>query len=370
MSILNKYFDNIFVLYINKDEYNRIKHKIDKMNINVQYFKGINGLIDKNYCTYKENKGINNVYLTPGTYGHICSFINILQESIKLNYKKILILEPDIYFSKNFDKECIPYLNFDYKILYFGATQYKFYKEETWSYIDKNLMRNHYYYSYKTLGTFAVALDNSIFNEYLNLLKEYNKSSDVCLTILQEKYQKECIVCYPNLICCDIINSSTSPRIFKINQVNMMKKYRWTKEYDIFDIYNLNTKNGKWYELTLDINSYFNNKYYIQILDDSNKLIFPIIRQLNLLQLLLKEKPNEKSKEKSKEKLKEEINIKIYFIAKSDSTYIYLNHIFIDTYKIREINPEIIKDLIDYTIIKNNNFALGNYYLSNLYNLF
>ncbi|AYV82344.1 MAG: hypothetical protein Homavirus33_6, partial [Homavirus sp.] len=34
------------------------------------------------------------------------SFLNILRDARSKNYKKILILEPDIYFSENFEKQC------------------------------------------------------------------------------------------------------------------------------------------------------------------------------------------------------------------------------------------------------------------------
>ena len=101
MNPLNKHFDNIYLLYISQKEINKVKHKLYKHNIKVQYFKGVNGkkeLYDK-YKNFHNKKRISSI----GAFGHLHSFINILKDAINNNYNKILILEADIYFCRKTD---------------------------------------------------------------------------------------------------------------------------------------------------------------------------------------------------------------------------------------------------------------------------
>ena len=107
MHYLNTYFDNIYLLYIDDNELNNIKPKLEKKGIIVEYFKGFNGHLEKEkYDLYLNNFNNNPVYemkpLNCGSFGHIMSFINILKDARENNYVKILILEPDIYFCEQF----------------------------------------------------------------------------------------------------------------------------------------------------------------------------------------------------------------------------------------------------------------------------
>ncbi len=272
MSVLNKQFDKIYILYINNYELNRIKTKIRKRKIKVQYFKGYIGKNHMNeYIAYRKKFDnelikkysirVNIKLLNVGSFGHIKSFINILTDAITNNYKKILILEPDVYFCKNFENKFKKYTNLDYKILYLGAFQYSFYGIRTWNNIQKFnpfMKRDGYYHPYRTLGTFAIALDRSVYEDYVKCLKKMYNPSDVCITDLQSKYNKQCYVCYPNIICCDVTNSSTGTA--KRNQNDYMKKLKWNLiPYDITDSIYFNTNPLKNYKIILTVNTYFKN---------------------------------------------------------------------------------------------------------------
>ena len=282
MHLLNKYFDNIYVLYIYQREIDKIKPKLLKHNVEVQYYEGYNGIVDNTgYNKYKHmclsRKKNEHKYkirlLTPGAYGHIKSFINILTDAINKKYKKILILEPDIYFCMDFEDKCEKYLKMDYKILYLGAYQYKFFAVPTWKKIEKNninMISDGYYHPYNTLGTFGIAMDSSIFNEYKNLLSNMNMSSDTYMTLLQQKYYHDSYVCYPNLICCDLTRSSTTK---SRKQIDNMSKLRWNIiPYELIDTYVIKTvykhkdvlPNTK-YIITLSINSIISKNFSITI---------------------------------------------------------------------------------------------------------
>ena len=282
--ILNNYYDNIYIPYISNKELANIKWKIDEINLKVQYFKGFNGSLFKDYDKFlanqKQKKNIDpsTILLTKGQYGHITTFINIFKDAIKNNYKKILILEPDIYFAVQIEDIYKKYIDLDYKMLYLGASQNQYYTEKTWN--NVYLISNYYYNAYKTLGTFAVAFDHTIFQETINLLSHYKVPTDVALFELQKKYNNV-FVCYPNIICCNVINSTTNgQRNNKIIQTIRMHDCKWILDYDTREkiiIVPNNKLNINSMKLNLYVNSKLNN-YNIDvscnhIIENKNNII-------------------------------------------------------------------------------------------------
>jgi len=259
MHILNNVFEQIYLLYINNFELVRAKKKLEDKGIIANYFKGVDGKCnDSGYKEYivkhTKYKNIHST-LNEGSYGHISSFINILKDAKKNNYKKIIIFEADIYFCEDFDIKCARYLDMKFKLLYFGASQNKFYREDTWDVIDKKYSKNlksGYYFANKTLGTFAVGIDNSIYDFIINILSKYEKPTDVAFTDIHNKYREECIVCYPNIICCDLSKSNTTS---SKNQIESFKKLRWTLNYDFSDYMKYLVHVDSWYEFIFEINS-------------------------------------------------------------------------------------------------------------------
>ena len=333
--ILNSHFDKIYLLYISPREYNKIKPKLTEKNIAVQYFKGYNGRANKEefdiYLTKhiklkRTNKTIK--LLTHGAFGHINSMIMILSDAIKNSYRKILILEPDVYFCKDFENRVVPYLEMDYKLLYLGAYQYKFFFKDTWPYIDttykKEMMRETgvkagYYRPYMTLGTFAVGIDNSLFVEYRNMLQQMNMTSDVYITKLQYKYRDESIVCYPNLICCDLTRSSTT---LGRKQIPMMKNLRWNMiPYDLTDYHTMRTMKGMQYVLDMEINSFLPD-FTIYIISLPTTIIID---------------------KKSLYKYKKNGKIQITFIAADNKAVMELRNIFINSHKLTATNRYAIR---------------------------
>jgi len=347
--IINEYFDNIYLLHISQRELDKINPKLTKKKIDVQYFRGYNGKAnEQEFDLYlrihrarkRSNPSIR--LLTPGAFGHINSMINILKNAIKKKYKKILIMEPDIYFCKDFEDKLFAFgklaslgslrergepsearsplaIKETYKILYLGAYQYKFFGQETWPWIEKHYstqMEAGYYHPYKTLGTFAVALDHSIFREYMELLEQKNMTSDVYLTKLQYKYRNDCIVCYPNLICCDLTRSSTTSGK---NQKKSMKNLRWNIiPYDLVDHYAMKTIPKMKYRLELTINSFF-PQFEIYIIS------LPKVIEINSTNM-------SKYIKKSSKEVKNKKNLQIIFTAQSSNTILSLRDIFIKEY--------------------------------------
>lgn len=269
--ILNNYYDNIYIPYICNKELTNIKWKLDELKLKVQYFKGFNGSLFGGYDAFLNNQKLKKtkdqsvILLTKGQYGHITTFVDIFKDAIKNKYKKILILEPDVYLCVNLDETYKKYIDLDYKILYLGASQNQYYTEKTWD--NVHLISNYYYNAYKTLGTFAIAFDHTVFQETINLLSQYKVPTDVALFELQDKYN-DVFVCYPNMICCNVINSSTNgQRHNKIIQTERMDDCRWTLDYDTREKITIvpnNKLNIDLFKLNLHINSKLSN-YSINI---------------------------------------------------------------------------------------------------------
>lgn len=214
--------DHIYALYINEYEHNNISKKLKKHNINATYILGINGKEELHDEFNNQTK-----IKTIGAYGHIHSFIIIIQNAIKNNYKNILILEADIYISSKFNKDIQKYNNLSYKLLYLGASQHN------WT--PKNSKKHNYYYAHNTYGTFALAINHTIFKEYLTELQKLQLPSDTCLLKIQQKYYGSCYVTYPNLIICDVTKSSTSK---ERNQCTIMQTFKWNSAlYDMTNYY-------------------------------------------------------------------------------------------------------------------------------------
>lgn len=271
-SVLNNHFDKIYALYINDNELARIKYKMQLFNIQVEYFKGVDG---KRELTGKFKQYVNarrsvRHIRSIGIFGNLHSYIKLVRNAIQNKYKKILIFEPDIYFTKLFKERVKSYLDLDYRILFLGASQNK------WNNINiKDTNGVKYYTPSNTYGMFAIALDYSVLNRLLTDMLKLRFPSDVCVSNLCNEYKNKSFVAFPNLIICDLSTSGTSG-IFK-KQDQYMNTFRWpsleSDTYYIIDTHKLNfNKLGK-YRMELDVNSESDDSYFY-ILDNEKGNVY------------------------------------------------------------------------------------------------
>lgn len=353
-SIINQHFDNIYVLYINDVELDRIKYKIKLMNIKVQYFKGVNGRTElrSKFDKYVQDKKYNNIrQRIPfiGSFGHIHSITNIIKDAIHKKYKKILIFEPDIYFSHFFEEKVKQYLKLDYKLLYLGASQ------QRWEEIDDNCpdkITLGYYHPYTTYGTFALGLNSSIFDEYLIELDVMNRQSDVCLVPIQNKYRDQCYVTYPNLISCDVTKSNTS--LITKNQSIISNKFRWNNNYIIKDRFLYSVTPNTLVKIIFNIHFIVNNENYsISVSSYNGKFIIPQIF-LKYYSVILR-----KYFMKDGKKIKNDTYI-IHIFSPTDKIYIYTSDFFIENVR---FDISHINELRKITgSVKNDQNSTINYY--------
>lgn len=220
-SILNKYFDKIMFISLDKDIEKRdiLSKKLMEMNIKHNTFEATNGYLEPyklKYNQYKKRplcKEIKRKYQwkmikSPGAWGYLETWKRILEEAIKNNYKNILVFDDDVVFHKNFELKAQEYfkkIKWDtWKIIYFGASEYG------WRFNVNTAKKNLFYRPGRgTDGSFAVAVNHTVFDDLLKKVNKFNIAFDsgplreTCI-----KYQNDCYVSYPNIIFADVSKSS------------------------------------------------------------------------------------------------------------------------------------------------------------------
>lgn len=196
---INKYFDNIYVLNLDRrtDRYEKVKEKMDQLGINFERFSAIDGNnisdSEHDFSKFVQGRGmIENKYALACLRSHI----EIIKDAKKNGYKRILIFEDDVLISKDINVHIQKLRNIDdWKLLYLGSSQYN------WNVV----FIEDFFFSKQSLGTFAYAIDESIYDEVLN--KSISKSIDNILSDLQSQYHGDCYTFYPNICISDVSES-------------------------------------------------------------------------------------------------------------------------------------------------------------------
>jgi hypothetical protein len=230
---INKYFDKIYCINLDKEEnkWNRISKIFKDNSIIVERFSAVDGGLINDEEFNKLSKKYNPRELKTEK----ASFIGLIEnknslacllshlEVIKLarenNHKRILIFEDDVIFCKDFKQQIKKIQNLDWRLLYLGASQFNWIGIDD---IDKPT-----YQCKNTLGTFAYAIDSSIYDEVIELLETKRKSVDNLLSEIQEKNNGYCHTIYPNIVISDVSNSLIREPIELTEYTN---KVKWNLE--------------------------------------------------------------------------------------------------------------------------------------------
>lgn len=194
MTSLNDFFDNIYCINLpeSKDRWKLVSNEFAKHLIIVERFEAVNG------APYFK-VGLNR---SAGHHGLVLTNIEIFKDAIAKGYKKILIVEDDIFFvdkiNEKFGKK-IEYLPNDWNMLYLGGnSQFTWGKfdavtgnpsipitKETYNTFDYELFRTRH-----TQSTFAIGYNSNIFYDFLERMKVLREPLDVLQPALQKELYK------------------------------------------------------------------------------------------------------------------------------------------------------------------------------------
>jgi len=213
-SPLNDYFDHVYCLNLDRrsDKWETVNQRFLELKINVERFSAVDGNLIPDYVLQQYEK------INKYAVGCILSHYKIIEDAKNNKYNRILILEDDVLFIENFNDnftKFISQIKSDWKLLYLGASQHE------WNGI--NVSRG-YYLSKNCDGTFAYAVDHSIYDQILNTNDFKNRPIDNMLHDIQEKNFNKCFTSFPNLIISDVGDSDI--RKSRDNETHRVKM-RW-----------------------------------------------------------------------------------------------------------------------------------------------
>lgn len=226
-SFFNEQFDRIYGLYINDSERRRLEALKKNNDIDIFFFKGINGkeTLEEEYNSYLKipfitewEKSAKKKRLTIGAMGHLHSFIKIAEDALENSYNKILILEADVQIHKNAFLLNSLHRPENFKVMYYGAG--------VWNNNIKHVSE-HLYTPNGTTGTFAIALDNSVLHECIAEWRKFLEPTDIALQKITDKYLEKSFVFTPNLFIADVARSNTTTHR---SQKDLSEKFGWILE--------------------------------------------------------------------------------------------------------------------------------------------
>jgi hypothetical protein len=255
LSKVNWIFDHVYVLNLGRRLDRRVEmvQKLEKYGIRAEIIEAVNGYSEENekefYEFYRKplaTEGTHQLERTlkkkmiasPGAWGYLKTYKNILEDAGKNKFRKILCLDDDVLFHKSFETslgQALGSIPGSWRLLYLGATQHEWNVPYNVNYPEHVIERKFEYYPYyfpvRTDGSFAVGIDESVFGEILAEINLMNCSLDSGpLRAIQQKYPTECIVLNPNLVVADVSQSDIG---VQRDQHQMAKKLRWNM--DLYD---------------------------------------------------------------------------------------------------------------------------------------
>lgn len=249
---VNDVFDNVYLLSLEKDQERRLKVERQLFNLDIKYewFKAVNGYegdplsIYNNYLRrglgelsyFKEFSDLEKKHKkkfleSAGAIGYILSYIEIIKDAKNKGYRRILIVEDDVIFCHDFERRFNYFINSivkDWKIIHLGVSQYG------WKGVNSFLSLSQGFYQpslHDTKGSFAIGLDESIYDELINNQKHFDAPFDhIPIGILYDRYKGKCFIPYPYLVMPDVSSSTIRGKRDQYQHANRVKW--WVGDYD------------------------------------------------------------------------------------------------------------------------------------------
>jgi GR25 family glycosyltransferase involved in LPS biosynthesis len=173
-------FDKVYLINLDRRQDRLENFKKEVVKFNLGDFERFSAY-DRNsidLSKYPEN-------VNPGVIGLLQSNLKIIQDSKKNNYKKILIIEDDCYFTEeviNIDSY-FKELPDDWDLLYMGGNH-----NTNWGYSQPLKINDKIIKLHHTFTTHLVGINETMFNTIENALINSSTPIDVLYCDLQKKY--------------------------------------------------------------------------------------------------------------------------------------------------------------------------------------
>lgn len=211
---INEYFDQVYLLNLDSrpEKLEKVEKRLKAVGIEYKRWPAIDGkTLTKEYEEYQSfplntyEKLIlgRKAMVSLGAMGCLFSYIEIVKDAKDNGYKRVLCLEDDVLFHKEFNdrwERLSQEVPEDWKLLYLGASQHN------WTQVSS--FNDNLYYAQLTDSTFAFGIDHSVFDKFLQHAECKELPVDTYLsTVIQRRYPKNCFVFSENLIIAELGNS-------------------------------------------------------------------------------------------------------------------------------------------------------------------
>jgi GR25 family glycosyltransferase involved in LPS biosynthesis len=240
------------------DKKKLMNYKLAKMNIletDYQFYNAVDGLDPKNdnlFQSLEKQKKI----ITRGAFGLVLTYIDLLEDAFNKSYARILILEDDVNFNKDYHQLIRSHQptidDKQYDIIWLGANQPMFSSKQlsdinqSSTYIPEPHKNNY------TYGTFSILINNTGINKMRKIINKNNilkfKPIDVMINEMIKTNVLKGIVINPFLTMPDVSDSDNmGPRdqlSFSESRCFNINHYDYLSQRDITNIQKyLNVRN-------------------------------------------------------------------------------------------------------------------------------
>jgi glycosyltransferase involved in cell wall biosynthesis len=262
------WFDQIYVINLQKNEssLNKMKLKLNRITAkkvkicrfklakDLDYLQDLFNTVKKQPITTSLEKRENKkIIASIGEIGCSESHLYCLKDAHKNGYKKIMILEDDVYFDKQFlikFKEYTENIPDVWQFMMLGASQWSWWGNSPF------INKNYYYPTRASSGTFAIGIDLNSIPNVINSISRYDGPSDLggyqnafiplkptehlhSIAYLYENRSPidKCFVLYPNLIIADTRSSDIRQGNSETDHLIRCKNMDWKIKNKCIDDY-------------------------------------------------------------------------------------------------------------------------------------
>ena len=252
---LNAYFDHVYVINLESRPERKLKmlQLFRKWNIEAEFIQAVNGYQSPHLEAYKAYQELpigggnahrlelaykKKMIKSPGAWGYLKTYEFLLKDAKKRNFNRILCLDDDVLFCRDFQgrfDELVTHIPEDWKLLYLGASQHVWKSPHGFRYPDPTVTEydptQPFYFPGATDGSFAVGIDQSVFDLLLKETLEMNCAFDSGpMRSVIRAYPEQCVVANPNIVIADVTSSDIqSDR----DQMQAAQKLNW--DLSLFD---------------------------------------------------------------------------------------------------------------------------------------